>query len=228
MNIMQNKNIINQARLNFDKMLLSDVPGQNWDCDHIPDIGNGFENTGHSVSTRCVCYTSTERPMIRTSLADEIKRGDYIYINEKGGGTFYLLDDEPQKMPDCFKAFPSRCNAYITIRQTVAPEIDEAGFAVGDADQPQDVTIVRRLPAVTHHSQEIANARNTAGLTIADTLQVTIQLNDYTKDIKPEQWFELDRNKYTIMDAVTDEAADGSGTITLYCKRDAGTYNQSL
>lgn len=228
MNIMQNKNIINQARLNFDKMLLSDIPGQNWDCDHIPDIGNGFPDTGHSISTRCVCYSSTERPMLRTSLADEIKRGDYIYINEKGGGTFYLLDDDPQKMPDCFKAFPSRCNAYITVKQTVNPEIDEAGFAIGDTDQPHDVTIVRRLPAVTHHAQEIANARNTAGLTIADTLCVSLQLNDYTKAIKTEMWFELDHNKYTILDTVTDEAADGSGTITLYCKRQSGTYNRNL
>ena len=31
-----------RMQADFDKMLLSDIPGQNYDCDLISDVGNGF------------------------------------------------------------------------------------------------------------------------------------------------------------------------------------------
>ena len=66
-----------RMQADFDKMLLSDIPGQNYDCDLISDVGNGFPNTGHSVATRCVCYSSTasKSPTLRTSLFDPLRQG---------------------------------------------------------------------------------------------------------------------------------------------------------
>ena len=82
----------------FERMLLSDMPGQNWNCDIIPDIGSGFPETGHSINTRCICFSDDGRqdePTIRTSHTDAIQRGDLIYIPDYDCGTFFMLEAVP-------------------------------------------------------------------------------------------------------------------------------------
>lgn len=207
-----------RMQADFDKMLLSDIPGQNYDCDLIADVGNGFPNTGHSVATRCVCYSSTasKSPTLRTSLSDPLRQGNMVYISQRDSGLFYILENEAQQMPNCYTAVVTRCNVYVTIKQTVPPQTDELGYAVGDGKE-KELTLLKRIPAVARHAQALTTAQNAAGLRIADTLTLTTQLNEFTSAVPVEAWFMLDKERYTVRDVVTD-----NGIVTFYCSRQAG------
>lgn len=205
-------------------MLDKEIPGQNWNADLIYDIGSGFPMTGYSERIRCVCYTDNTRldPTFRTSRDYPIKRGDCVYLPERSGGTFYLLVEEPQLMPDCYTTHATRCNAYITIKHTKTIPVDDYGYLI-DANQDPEETLIRNLPAIVNHAQQINQAQHTPGLIVEDQISVTIQRNAYTAAIEPEAWFILDKTKYTILDTISDPGENGSGTITFLCKREAGS-----
>ena len=78
-------NLMNRMKADFERMLLSDIPGQNWDCDLIPDIGSGFPNTGHSISTRCICFSDDgrqdEEMIKRESVLKALEQGE-ITVDE--------------------------------------------------------------------------------------------------------------------------------------------------
>ena len=68
-----------QAKDIFDRMLMTDMPGQNWDCVLIDDMGNGrnLHRVTPGVETRCVCFKNAgEKNLImRTSKDNPLKFG---------------------------------------------------------------------------------------------------------------------------------------------------------
>ena len=215
-------NIFYRMKSDFERMIQSDMPGQNWDCDLIPDIGSGFPNTGHSISTRCICFSEDGRqdePTIRTSHADAIQRGDVLFLPDYDGGTFYLLEAIPQKEPNCYTSKGSRCNALVTIRETIPAQTDDYGFTIAEEAEKE---ILRNLPAVVRHAQTISSGTGAAGMYVDDELTLTMQLNAYSEAVRLEAWFELDSTRYIIVDIVRDGSTHG--TITYKCKRQAGSY----
>lgn len=214
-------NLMNRMKADFERMLLSDIPGQNWDCDLIPDIGSGFPETGHSINTRCICFSDDGRqdePTIRTSHTDAIQRGDLIYIPDYDGGTFFMLEAVPQKEPNCYTTHGSRCNALISICETIPAQTDDFGYTVEEAAEHE---ILRNIPAVVRHAQTISNGIAAAGMYVDDELTLTMQLNAYSTAVRLEAWFELDGTRYIIIDIVRDGTTHG--TITYKCKRQAGS-----
>lgn len=213
--------IFERMRRDFERMIASDIPGQNWECDLIADIGNGYPGTGHSVNTRCVCFSKDgrqEEPTIRTMLSDGIRRGDMVYITDYDGGTFYLLEAVPQKQPNCYTAKGSRCNAFVTVKESIPPTTDEYGYTITEATERE---IVRHIPAVIRHSQTINSGTGAAGMFFADELTLTMQLNDFTAALPVEAYFDLDGTRYIITDRITDGAT--RGTITYTAQRQAGS-----
>ena len=77
--------IFNRMQYDFDRMLSHDMPGQNWNCDLIHDVGNGYPNTGHSISTRCICFSDDgrqdEEMIKRESVLKALEQGE-ITVDE--------------------------------------------------------------------------------------------------------------------------------------------------
>lgn len=208
-------------KTDFDRMIQSDMPGQNWNCDIIPDVGSGFTNTGHSISTRCICFSSDGRqdaPTIRTSHTDVLQRGDVLFLPDYDGGTFFMLEATPQKEPNCYTSKGSRCNALVTICEVVPAQTDAYGYTIAEASER---VILRNLPAIVRHAQTISSGTGAAGMYVEDELTLTMQLNPYSEAVRLEAWFELDSTRYIIIDIVRDGSTHG--TITYKCKRQAGS-----
>lgn len=213
-------NIFDRMKTDFDRMIQSDMPGQNWNCDLIPDIGSGFPNTGHSISTRCICFSDDGRqdePTIRTSHTDVLQRGDVLFLPDYDGGTFFMLEAVPQKEPNCYTSRGSRCNALISICETIPAQTDAYGFTIVEAAEKE---ILRNIPVVVRHAQAINTGTGAAGLFVDDELTLTIQLNAHSTAVPIEAFFDLDGTRYEIIDKTTDGASHG--TITYICKRQAG------
>lgn len=215
-------NLMNRMKADFERMLLSDIPGQNWDCDLIPNVGSGFPETGHSINTRCICFSDNGRqdePTIRTSHTDAIRRGDVLFLPDYDSGTFFMLEATPQKEPNCYTTKGTRCNALITIKETVPAQTDAYGYTITEAAERE---ILRNIPAVVRHAQTISNGTGAAGMIVEDELTVTMQKNDFSEAVRLEAFFELDSTRYIIVDIVRDGSTHG--TITYKCKRQAGSY----
>ena len=213
-------NIFNRMKADFERMLLSDIPGQNWPCDLIPDVGSGFPETGHSISTRCICFSDDGRqdePTIRTSHADVIRRGDVLFLPNYDSGTFFMLEATPQKKPNCYTTKGTRCNAQITIKETVPAQTDAYGYTIAEAAERE---ILRHIPAIVRHAQTINSGKAAAGLFVDDELTVTMQLNTFSSAVPLEAWFDLDGTRYIIIDIVRDGTTHG--TATYKCKRKTG------
>lgn len=213
--------LTNRMKADFDRMLSHDILGQNWSCDLIPDIGNGFPETGHSINTRCICFAKDgrqEQPTIRTSHTDVIRRGDLVYIPDYDGGMFYLLEAVPQMEPNCYSTHGTRCNALISICEAVPAQTDNYGYTIEEAAERE---ILRNIPAVVRHAQTISNGTGAAGMFVADEITLTMQLNAYSTAVTLEAWFDLDGTRYEIIDKTTDGTTHG--TITYKCKRQAGS-----
>lgn len=213
--------VMNRMKADFDRMIQANIPGQNWDCDLIPDIGNGYQNTGHSIATRCICFSSDGRrdaPTIRTSRTDAMQRGDLVFIPDYDGGTFFMLEAVPQLEPNCYSTKGTRCNALITIKETIPAQTDAYGYTVAEAAES---TILHNLPAVVRHAQTINAGTAAAGMFVEDELTLTMQLNSFSLAVPLEAFFELDGTRYSIIDRITDGTTHG--TITFKCKRQAGS-----
>lgn len=217
-------NIEHRMKQDFDKFLQQETAG-NYTVELIDDLGSGDPLTGGGTTrTRCVCFAKDPKqdPILRTSTDDPIHRGQAAYIPELE--RFYLITDDPQRHPNCYTAHATRCNACITVCQTVSAITDDCGFEI----EPETTrAILRNVPAVTKWRYDLTGGSSgSAGRYTADVLEVQTQRNAYTAEVKPGAWFELDGQRFTLYDIHTDaDQASGSGIITWYCEAAAGARN---
>lgn len=208
----------------FDRFLQRETAG-NYDVELIDDIGSGDPLTGGGTTrTRCVCFARDPKqdPIFRTSTDDPIHRGQAAYIPELE--RFFLILDDPQQHPNCYTAHATRCNAFLTVCQTVPAITDDYGMEL----EPETVrAILNNVPAVTKRRYDLTGgSSSSAGRYTADVLEVQIQRNAYTAAVKPGAWFSLDDQRYTIYDNQTDaDQASGGGITTWYCEAAAGARN---
>lgn len=207
----------------FDNMIKSDIPGQNWDCTLIDCHGNGIDNAiRHGEPARCVCYDKGGRsvlPTFRTSLNDPITMGMMVWIREQG--MHYLLAKRPQKDVNCYSTQATPCNKDLTFIQNVPPTIDAEGYYITDSGGTRE--IVRDMPCVVNHSQQISNVQNTPGMTVEDVLTVTMQLNRHTKGIDVGAETVVDRQAYKVRDVLTEGTDSPCGLLMLTLQREAGS-----
>ena len=69
--------------------------------------------------------------MLRTSLKDEIYRGNLLYVERR----FYLLADDVQEAPNCFMTHVTPCLHFVKVSRKVNPQTDKFGFAVEDTGE---------------------------------------------------------------------------------------------
>ena len=126
-------NIEQRMKQDFDRYLQQDGAG-NFDVELIDNLGSGDPLTGGGTTrTRAECFAKdpNQDPILRTSTNDPIHRGQAVYIPELE--RFYLILDDPQRHPNCYTAHATRCNAYLSVWQTVAAITDDCGFEIGRA-----------------------------------------------------------------------------------------------
>lgn len=121
-----------QAKDIFDHMLMTDMPGQNWDCVLIDDMGNGRNphRVTPGIETRCVCFKKAgEKNLImRTSKDNPLKFGMLIYIGKQE--KFYLLKDHPTPQIDCIAVVPMLCTHMIKFYVKLPDKVNDDGMLV--------------------------------------------------------------------------------------------------
>ena len=207
---------------NFNRMIASDIPGQNWDCTLIDCHGNGIDNAiRHGEPARCVCYDKGGRsglPTFRTSLNDPICMGMMVWIREQG--MHYLLTKRPQKNVDSYSTQATPCNKELTFTKDMPPVVDAEGYIIDPGGTRE---IVRDMPCVVKHSQQISTAQGTPGMTVEDVLTVTMQLNRHTKGIDVGAEAVVDRQAYKVRDVLTEGTDSPCGLLILTLQREAGS-----
>ena len=105
--------------------------------------------------------------MLRTSLKDEIYRGNLLYVE----GRFYLIADDVQEAPNCFMTHATPCLHFVKVSRKVNPQTDKFGFAVEDTGERLH-PLIDNFPAVLTFSGTMADAKNQAGAYFADVIEV--------------------------------------------------------
>lgn len=213
--------VINQMQRDFARMLEQEIPGQNWDCTLISCYGNGIDNIRrHGEPARCVCYDKGGRsgkPTFRTSLNDPIKMGMLVWIREQN--THYLLTQRPQKDVNCYSTQATPCTHELTFTQETPREVDDDGHVLYPGGKED---VLRDLPCVVVHGQQITLAQGTPGLVVDDTLTIKTQYNINTAAIDVGAEAVIDHQTYKVMDMITDGAEGECGLLTLIMERVAG------
>lgn len=156
--------------------------------------------------------------MLRTSLKDEIYRGNLLYVE----GWFYLIADDVQEAPNCFMTHATPCLHFVKVGRKVNPQTDKFGFAVedtGDRLRP----LIDNFPAVLTFSGTMADAKNQAGAYFADMIEVKLQGNHWTDEIKTGDILTLEGNpgEYEVVSWIRDSltAKQKGGVLTIQARR---------
>lgn len=215
---MYEKQFNTKLKKDFDTMIKSNIVGQNWNCDLIYTFGlNGLE-TARSEETRCVCFSEDGKsaPVFRTSLDYPINKGMMVYIQEQEA--FYLLEHDPQKDVNCYKTIATRCNAQISIYAKMPDVTDERGYLIRNGAL---LPVVENIPCVARPKQSLKQMDG--GLVATDDLEITLEYNPYTANIRENDEFDLGDQMYTVYSYVIDGDHERKhGIMRLMCKRNIG------
>ena len=207
-----------QAKDIFDRMLMTDMPGQNWNCVLIDDMGNGrnLHRVTPGIETRCVCFKKAgEKNLImRTSKDNPLKFGMLMYIGDQD--KFYLLKDHPTPQIDCIAVVPTLCTHMIKFYVKLADKVNDDGMLVEEGVYA-DVT--GNIPCiVTRKTASNVSGTNTPGILRDEELEVAVQFNE-TMEIRKDDLFDLDGKQYKVYDFHTDGTIEDDGILYLTCRR---------
>ena len=156
--------------------------------------------------------------MLRTSLKDEIYRGNLLYVE----GRFYLIADDVQEAPNCFMTHVTPCLHFVKVSGKVNPQTDKFGFAVEDTGDRLH-SLIDNFPAVLTFSGTMADAKNQAGAYFADVIEVKLQGNHWTDEIKTGDILTLEGNpgEYEVVSWIRDSltAEQKGGVLTIQARR---------
>ena len=216
----------------FDAFLEQDIPNTNMDfeilkCwydreenDYEPQYVRG-EIYPDSTKSR---YENTDNNMnIRCSVTSGIRKGDMLVQPD---GEIFVLDWFVALESNNAPSRALRCNMVLEIKEKAEEEIDEMGY-VKKHKRPEFNVIVPPIPCNAYRYDgrpEYVAVSGTPG-TIAGVLTLlTVQYNEYTKNIKIGQKFTWGDDTYEIVDVsrVGLDIRGGYGTLKLQAKREAG------
>ena len=229
----------------FDAFLNQDIPNTNMDfellkCwydrekeDYEPVYVRG-EIYPDSTKSR---YENTDNNMnIRCSVTSGIRQGDMIVEPD---GNIYILDWAVHLQSNNAPSRAVRCNFYLEVKRYEEPEVDDEGYAVDDlgyviGSEPYNINtdakykvIVPPIPANAYRYDgrpEYVAVSGTPG-TIAGALTLlTVQYNDWTKNVKIGDKFNWGGNTHEIVDidGVGVDINKTHGVLKFQAKRAAG------
>lgn len=214
----------------FANFLRNDIPGavsdftilQNWydkiKEDYAPILIRG-EIYPDSTKSR---YSNTDNNLnFRTDLYTDIKKGDMLIGPDD---TIYLLDWEVPPSPNNKMSRALRCNVVLSFKRFHPEEVDEQGFLISEEGWK---SVADSIPcnAYRHDGRlEFSTNSHLPGLIPNTVTLVSVQYNDFTKQIKIDDVFEWGNEMYVVADVnlVGVEISGSSGVIQLQAKKKAG------
>lgn len=212
--------IYNIAKQNFDKMLMGNISGQNWNCSLIEDISTRKNPARiHLTETRCTCFKKAgEKNLImRTSKNNPLKFGMLVYIKEQD--KFYLLKEQPVEQIDCYAVVPTLCTHILDFYVNVPDTVDENGFLI---ENGYPALIAESIPCEVTRRNSFVTGTGIPGIANEEELILALQLNE-TLDIRAHDWFKLDGKTYEVFDRYTEGNTESGGILYLTCKRVVGS-----
>lgn len=231
----------------FDAFLDRDIPNTNMDfevlkCwydrekeDYEPSYVRG-EIYPDSTKSR---YENTDNNMnIRCSVTSGIRKGDMLIQPD---GTIFVLDWEVALQSNNAPSRALRCNMDLHVKRYTLKEesYDNKGYLMYDDDgyliknnneNPTDkrwITIVPPIPANAYRYDgrpEYTIVSGTPGAITGALTLMTVQYNEYTKNIHVDDVFDWGNETYRIVDInrVGVHYAGGWGTLKLQARKAEG------
>ena len=192
----------------YDNYLATDVPGHTY---------NATLNGGQAI--RCAFHADGKAPgakLLRVSLKTPIRCGDIIDIEGEGA---YLIPEATRQI-NCYACKPLRLNARIpAITRKVPRQADSLGHVIEEA---REMAICTDLLA--HSTAKDSFQQQDMGTLVPGEPLFLLPLNGDTRDIRREDEFTLDGERYSIYHVGFErcDPARTHGIITLCCRRKAG------
>ena len=236
----------------FDAFLNQDIPNTNMDFELLHRWYDKFGENYEPVYIRGEIYPdstksryeNTDNNMnIRCSVTSGIQKGDMVIEPD---GTIYILDWAVHLQSNNAPSRALRCNINLEVYEYEDPKVDEEGYYIGGdlvddegyvikPEKYENNTshgngihiIVPEIPANAYRYDgrpEFVAVSGTPGTMAGVLTLMTVQYNDYTKNIKIGQFFDWQNDTYEIVDVnfVGVDIWSNNGTLKLQAKRAAG------
>lgn len=214
----------------FTEFLNTDIPNTVMDFTLLPDWYDQFkegyeprvirgEIYPDSTKSR---YSNTDNNLnFRADVNSGIKKGDMI-IDPKGMA--YVLDWEVALQSNNAPSRAVRCNMFLTVERFFEDEVDDLGYLISERGYR---ALFEKQPANAYRYDgrpEYSAVSGTPGVSPGALTIVTVQYNDYTKNIRADDRFTWGNEVYEIVDVnrVGVNEINESGTLTLQAKKAAG------
>lgn len=167
-------------------------------------------------------YTNTDNFMnVRAAVDSGIKKGDMIVAPD---GTVYLLDWEVALQSNNAPSRALRCNMLLSMMRYQEEQTDEQGYLIAEEGY---VPLFENLPVNVYRYDgrpEFSAISGTPGISPDALTIVTIQYNEKTKHVKPDDKFIWAGETYVVIDANHSGVhfLHNAGVIVLQCKKVAG------
>ena len=220
----------------FDAFLMQDIPNTNMDFevlkswydkykdDYVPEYVRG-EIYPDSTKSR---YENTDNNMnIRCSLESGIRKGDMLIQPD---GTIFILDWEVAKESNNSPSRALRCNMFLNIKRyniKEKDEYDDEGYRIHNERTDPFDEIVPEIPANAYRYDgrpEYTIVSGTPGAVPGALTLMTVQYNEYTKNIHVDDVFDWGNETYRIVDVdrVGVNISGLHGTLKLQARKAEG------
>lgn len=156
---------------------------------------------------------------LRVGLDADLVRGDMVYDPETG--FIGIVNWNVDKMVDCKRTQVTTCNIRTTVYRNVPEKVDETGYLVEDAHR---AIIVDNMPCIyteMYGRFEYIKTTNTPGISPDQTIEVKMQANKETLQIKSGDLFYVHGILHKIMVVNYSQLnMDGDkGVLIVICER---------
>ena len=177
-----------------------------------------------SVLLVCLCHSllpSCQGAEFRSDMNSGIKKGDILIGPDE---TIYLLDWEVPPQPNNMMSRALRCNVVTSFMRYQEEEVDDNGYLIAEEGWAE---IAGSIPcnAYRHDGRLEFSANSHLPGVIPNTVTlISVQYNEKTKNIKPDDIFVWGNDTYVVADVnlVGVNIHETSGVIQLQAKKKAG------
>lgn len=213
----------------FNDYIDTEIPNVNGDFKQCADYTQHRDAWGEYPEVRAMTSVINWKSNVggsdmihnfRTKLTEDIHRGDIVY--DTASGTIGMITYYVDTLIDCKKTQVSACNGWFTIKRHVPEKLDKkTGMVISEAGE---TVIADRMPGFFasmygRYTYEVAN--NTPGIVPDQKIEVKLQWNPETREIKSGDTFTIRGIEHRVMFVTYDyvDMDDRYGYIVLTCER---------
>ncbi len=215
----------------FRDWLATDVSHANYDFELIRDW-YARENEGYEpIRLRALYFpinwkskigNSDANSNFKTSYEVQVQKGDLVIRMDNR--QIYMLNWQVQHLPNNQTTQAIDCNAILTFERHMDEQLDDRGFLIREA---YDEVIAPPIPCVYSEytgRPDYAASYNTPGIAADHLLNVQVQWNERTRNLRTGDEFELLHSRYRLVNLVGTELdlRQERGILNLMARKVAG------